>query len=1293
MEEVQTSDVTVTTPSLRMFVVDYTTTTDGALHLFGVDSDGRNTHVACRQYHTSFFVELHSEWFTSSAESDVCSGVVQYLKDMCDGDVVKRAELRWMEKGIGFRNHEKYPFLEVWCASPLGLKRLATAVREVNVSRSRYHKILPWGTFEPGMVPYMWVYGDDEPFHQLKRSYNVECFSWVVVSGAREVSTHDNSPGTLDTTENLPRSNSGSGGGGGGVVIKAKNNTMESAAMKRLGAMARTEFGDEHFTRPNNRNEGHAHQRNTTRGYRRRQGWERPQGFYDVSYACDGIHCVTPIPEDEDTEFPVEHIRYVVWDIETTSLDPNTGVVYVIGAHLSDFSGRLLRRVVFYTLPDGVSEGDDVYFTPEDEMDKRCSDAGGVELELVRFSDEKSMVDGFMRFVYTNARFMIGFWSHDFDLPYIIQRHPRLVSHRIHGERSVYYSPMSKRLNEMPGMCSIDLVDVIQADYRDMNQYSLNATSRVVIDGADPRDPFQGGTGSNQKDDVGFAYIREAWEKADVRMISNVIRYCDKDVDITRRISDIKTVVQDAIIGAKAYGAPASILKLRKIEFAIGILTSTVFYQSDFVANADDLPKHRDHAAKRAAIESKPFAQPGGFTAKKDVGGGADQKQGVRKRGIDGVDGVKDEGLFSAKRRRKIRARISDAPVVPEDTWDDSQPLMDIMGQSRERSNSSFVRDENDALSRVASHSIDACEDDDGMQTMGTVAKGAKDTVKYRGAKVLDAKVGFYRKPVATLDFTSLYPSIIIMYGLDYTSVVLEREYMNLPGVEYHTYGGIVYAFSKGKKSRNILPTMCKKFLEKRAEYKKRMKSHPKGSHKHIMLDMQQKREKVNANSIYGFTGSATSKYPCVDIAFTVTHNGQGCIETARDCVLGMLGEDNVEVIYGDTDSVMVHFFNEEYINEIVEALGEDPRQSVRECFKTQKDADAATSGWDDSRWSDAVVVHAVMKALKPVQEEVTRRTRVDLKFEKCALAYLIVSKKAYAQNMMEGPTCAPEFTVSGMAPVKRDVPVFVAKETREVLRLLCQERDVDAAMEHVHRVCMSVIERRRPINDYALSQALKKEEYVAATPVSAIRDRLRAIDPEAAPRVGQRVCYAVCETPDGRPGATNIVENSYTTDEIERSMEKKTRKNGKLVICRTYYIDFFLRKCRQFMDIVDAVRFERVRSKITSILGRRVNGSRSLEEFFRKMPEDAQDLKHHKRSSSSLSSSSPSHSNIGNGLVQKKRPTQTQSTSPGSIVTFMDLVRSGQGAFHGGADKLLQTVAAVRASMANKASMERSLP
>ena len=49
---------------------------------------------------------------------------------------------------------------------------------------------------------------------------------------------------------------------------------------------------------------------------------------------------------------------------------------------------------------------------------------------------------------------------------------------------------------------------------------------------------------------------------------------------------------------------------------------------------------------------------------------------------------------------------------------------------------------------------------------------GGTDGIGYEGATVLEAKQGYYRDPVATLDFASLYPSIMMAHNLCYSTLL-----------------------------------------------------------------------------------------------------------------------------------------------------------------------------------------------------------------------------------------------------------------------------------------------------------------------------------------------------------------------------------------------------------------------------------------------------------------------------------------------------------------------------------------
>ena len=57
----------------------------------------------------------------------------------------------------------------------------------------------------------------------------------------------------------------------------------------------------------------------------------------------------------------------------------------------------------------------------------------------------------------------------------------------------------------------------------------------------------------------------------------------------------------------------------------------------------------------------------------------------------------------------------------------------------------------------------------------------------FTGATVLEPLPGMYTENVAVLDFASLYPTIMISRNLCYSSFVIDKEYLGIPGVNYET--------------------------------------------------------------------------------------------------------------------------------------------------------------------------------------------------------------------------------------------------------------------------------------------------------------------------------------------------------------------------------------------------------------------------------------------------------------------------------------------------------------------------
>ena len=169
-----------------------------------------------------------------------------------------------------------------------------------------------------------------------------------------------------------------------------------------------------------------------------------------------------------------------------------------------------------------------------------------------------------------------------------------------------------------------------------------------------------------------------------------------------------------------------------------------------------------------------------------------------------------------------------------------------------------------------------------------------KDEEKYQGATVLDAQTGAYYGPITALDFASLYPSIMRAHNLCYSSLVMDKKYANIPGVEYEDYGP--YRFAQNVPS--LLPIILNELAAFRKKAKKLMAA-AEDTPMWAVYNGQQLAYKISMNSIYGFTGASKGMLPCVAIASTVTMRGRQMIEETKNYV-----EDHfpgAKVRYGDS--------------------------------------------------------------------------------------------------------------------------------------------------------------------------------------------------------------------------------------------------------------------------------------------------------------------------------------------------------------------------------------------------------
>ncbi|XP_046862075.1 DNA polymerase delta catalytic subunit-like [Xenia sp. Carnegie-2017] len=344
---------------------------------------------------------------------------------------------------------------------------------------------------------------------------------------------------------------------------------------------------------------------------------------------------------------------------------------------------------------------------------------------------------------------------------------------------------------------------------------------------------------------------------------------------------------------------------------------------------------------------------------------------------------------------------------------------------------------------------------------------------EYAGATVIEPSKGYYDSPIATLDFSSLYPSIMMAHNLCYTSLLNEHNIKELASDEYIKTPCGSY-FIKPSKRKGILPEILEDLLGARKKAKLDLKNETDPFRKKV-LDGRQLALKVSANSVYGFTGAQVGRLPCLQISSSVTAFGRMMIERTKELVeekftIANGYKHDAKVIYGDTDSVMVKFGTE----------------TVAESMELGKEA------------ASYVTSHFI----QPIK----------LEFEKVYFPYLLISKKRYAGLFFTKAETYDKMDCKGIETVRRDNAPLVASLINSCLQKILIDRDPMGAVEYTKQVISDLLCNRIDISQLVITKELTKtgEEYSAKQAHSELAERMRKRDAGSAPKLGDRVPYVI---------------------------------------------------------------------------------------------------------------------------------------------------------------------------------------
>lgn len=334
----------------------------------------------------------------------------------------------------------------------------------------------------------------------------------------------------------------------------------------------------------------------------------------------------------------------------------------------------------------------------------------------------------------------------------------------------------------------------------------------------------------------------------------------------------------------------------------------------------------------------------------------------------------------------------------------------------------------------------------------------------YEGAHVETPEVGYHDENVVTLDFNSLYPSIMIAFNLCYKTLIpgnaLEsraREFNLDPDSDVWMHvkdalSGVDAAdqprFVRSSHTQGLLPRVCAELLRKRKAVKKQMEA-ATDEFTRALLNARQLTLKLQANSMYGVTGATTSFGYCPEIAATVTAIGRAVIIESKAIVQAKYTPENgfpfrARVVYGDTDSIFVRLCAPKGGARIATDDGEHTNDSVH--------------------WGIAMAAYVT----EHFQEKFGRRVDNVLKivFEKTFSKIIFYAKKRYVgwkhELKFDKKTGKEVFkrhvepVASGMETERRDSCLLVATAVSTVVTMLLDDNSTRA--EALARVCEYIV-------------------------------------------------------------------------------------------------------------------------------------------------------------------------------------------------------------------------------------------
>eukprot|EP01071_Lankesteria_metandrocarpae_P014274 Lankesteria_metandrocarpae@DN828_c0_g1_i1.p1 len=401
-----------------------------------------------------------------------------------------------------------------------------------------------------------------------------------------------------------------------------------------------------------------------------------------------------------------------------------------------------------------------------------------------------------------------------------------------------------------------------------------------------------------------------------------------------------------------------------------------------------------------------------------------------------------------------------------------------------------------------------------------------KQKALYAGGLVLEPKSGLYDKYILLLDFNSLYPSIIQEFNVCFTTVSRPDD------VGYTADFEVTDVDS----TPGILPVILRSLVDRRKSVKQLIVSVRGGATSNASLssaadarlqtlNIRQLALKLTANSMYGCLGFTNSRFYSPALAAYITKQGRLLLQSAKRIVETDLG---LEVVYGDTDSIMVSTGLED------DGTGEN--------FKKAKEIG------DRVKW-------AVNKDYK----------KLELDLECIFSRLLLLKKKKYAcVKVIDYAKGLIQCENKGLDIVRRDwcsLTKIVGNKLLSIMfgidensgKLVAPDQlSIDSVVERVHDLLSEVSAKldtnEIPLDQFVITKALTKlpHQYADAKSQPHVMVAKRLLEFGQQVQVGLEIPYIICS--DNLSGSTGGCStggrDSITPNENNKDVDMQQNSN-----------------------------------------------------------------------------------------------------------------------------------------------------